>query len=210
MRRLALIGATLGVLFAAAPASAAVCQLPLDPSPPDAAALNAFALLRSPTTPSDGWPKPELLPSDTSFNQRWFHRAGALGGYSFFLLPAHQGCSGPSELWIAALGSPSTVNGAVGVRQAKRFGFWFGQGFSGGSIVAGLLPDGVARVRVTIPKGRGHPGGVSYRGAVRRTVRVRNNMALLRLGRPPADATPSRQVWFSKSGRVIRRAPGNP
>jgi hypothetical protein len=69
----------------------------------------------------------------------------------------------------------------------------------------------VAKVAVTYPKGRGHPGGVSYPHAVRRTLRVRNNLVLFRLARAPDDASsPAHQVCFSKSGRVIRRAPGNP
>jgi hypothetical protein len=211
VRRLAALGAVLAALVVAAPAVAAPC-IPAtnDPNPPDAAALHAFGLLRRAATPADSWPAPDLLPQGYGFNESSFRRAGSLGGYRFFLLPGHRGCGGRTLLFVGAAGANSTVNGGVSLSLVRHFGFWFGQGFSGGSVVSGLVPDGVAKVRVTFPKGQNHPGGVDYPRAVTRTVRVHHNMALFKLGRTPADATPSRQVWFSKSGRVIRRAPGNP
>jgi hypothetical protein len=202
MRRLALGVAVLGTLAFAAPAAAAVCIPPKVPS--------TFSVLRRSATPADSWPRTDLLPSGTTFDQPLFRHTGSLGAYRFFLLPAGT-CGTQATLYIGALGSISTVQGGATLAQVKRFGEWIAQGKAGGSLVAGLLPDGVAKVTVIYPKGRGHPGGVAYPHAVRKTVRVRNNMALFRLGRPPDDAaSPSRQIWFSKSGRVIRRAPGNP
>jgi hypothetical protein len=215
MKRVAVLVAVLGALAASAqPAGAATaCTSPqLNTDQPAQSVLSTFGVLRRPARPTDSWPRTDLLDPDESYNQNWFRRAGSLAGYSFFVLPGHKAtpCGSPPELYVGALGRFSTVNGAVSLSTIRHFGFWFGQGFSGGSIVSGLLPDGVAKVRVTFPKGRSHPGGVKYKRAVRRTVRVHNNVALFRLARPPADATPSHQVWFSKSGRVIRRARGNP
>jgi hypothetical protein len=203
MKRLLLAtAALLATLAFAGPAAAAVCQSPKT--------LSTFSVLRRAATPSDSWPRTDLLPPNVSFDQPLFRRTGSLGGYKFFLLPAGT-CGSPQTLYIGALGSISTVQGGATLSQVKRFGEWIAQGKGGGSLVAGLLPDGVAKVTVTYPKGRGHPGGVAYPHAVRKTVRVRNNMALFRLGRTPDDASsPSRQIWLSKSGRVIRRAPGNP
>jgi hypothetical protein len=215
MKRLALLAAMLCAVAATAqPAGAAgACTSPqLNTDQPAQSVLSTIAVLSRAAEPTDAWPRTDLLDPDESYNQNWFRRAGSLAGYSFFLLPGHKAtpCGAPPELSVGALGQFSTVNGAVPRSTVRHFGFWFGQGFSGGSIVSGLLPDGVAKVRVTFPKGRNHPGGVKYKKAVRKTVRVHNNMALFRLSRPPADATPSHQIWFSKSGRVIRRARGNP
>jgi hypothetical protein len=202
MRCTALGVALLSTLASAAPASAAVCQSPK--------ALSAFSVLRRSATPADSWPRTELLPTGVTFDQALFRHTRSLAGYRFFLLPAGT-CGTAQTLYIGALGSISTVQGGARLAQVKRFGEWIAQGRAGGSLVAGLLPDGVAKVTVTYPKGRGHPGGVAYPHAVRKTVRVRNNMALFKLARTTDDASsPSRQIWLSKSGRVIRRAPGNP
>jgi hypothetical protein len=219
MRRLALAAALTGALAVAPPARAAPCTSPhLNSDPPPNAVLATFGVLRRPSTPADSWPHAELLPPDISFNQGWFRRLGSLGGVRFFLLPGHDAtpCGSPAKLFVGAASGSSTngggtVQGGASLTYVKRYGEWIAQGSSSGSLVAGLLPDGVAKVTVTYPKGRGHPGGVNYKHAVHKTVRVRSNTALFKLGRPPDDAaSPSRQVWFSKSGRVIRRAPGNP
>jgi hypothetical protein len=201
MRRVLLTATLLG-LFAAAPGAAAPCISPK--------ASSTFSVLRRPATPADSWPRTDLLPSGATFDTDLFRLTGSLAGYRFFLLPAGT-CGTPTTLYIGALGSISTVQGGASLTHVKRYGEWIAQGSSSGSLVAGLLPDGVAKVTVIYPKGRGHPGGVSYKHAVKKTVRVRGNTALFELGRPPDDASsPSRQLWFSKSGRVIRRAPGNP
>jgi opacity protein-like surface antigen len=215
MRRLALGAVLFALLASAAPAAAAVCQspAPVTPDPPANQVLSSFSVLRRTATPADSWPRTDLLPAGTTFNQGWFRLTGSVGGYRFFLLPGRKDtpCGSPPELFIGALGSISTVQGGASLTHVKRYGEWIAQGSSAGSLVAGLFPDGVAKVTVTYPKGRGHPGGVSYRHAVRKTARVRSNTALFELRRPPDDASsPSRQVWFSKSGRVIRRASGNP
>ena len=217
MRKLALAIALFGVLASASagPAAARVCPVPtsLTNDPPANQVLSTFAVLRRAATPADSWPRTDLLPPDISFNRGWFRLTGAIGGYRFFLLPGHKTtpCGSPPELFIGALGSISTVQGGASLVHVKRYGEWIAQGSRAGSLVAGLLPDGVAKVTVTYPKWRGHPGGVNYKHAVSKTVRVRSNTALFELGRPPDDASsPTRQVWFSKSGRVIRRAPGNP
>src|SRR6185437_13767513 len=162
----------------------AVCISPKMPS--------TFSVLRRSATPADSWPRTDLLPSGPTFDQPLFRRTGSLGGYRFFLLPAGR-CGAAQTLYIGALGSISTVQGGAALAQVRRFGEWIAQGKAGGSLVAGLLPDGVAKVTVTYPKGRSHPGGVAYPHAVRKTVRVRNNMALFKLGRTPDDAaSPSR------------------
>lgn len=215
MKRLALLGAlTIGLAAAPHAAAAADCVPPrVTDSPPAQSVLSTFGILRRDATAADTWPQPDLFPSDATINRLWIRDARSLGSYDFFVIPATEAtsCSGPAELFIGALGSPSTVQGGARVGAIKRFGEWIAQGTSRGSIVAGLLPDRVARVTVTFPAGRQHPGGVKYKHRVRKTVRVRNNLALFRLGRPPSDAgSPSHQVWRSKSGRVIRRAPGNP
>jgi hypothetical protein len=217
MRRLAAIAVVAGALAAAQPAGAqgGVCMSPqpLDRSPVPAQLLSTFSVLDRASTPSDAWPKNDLLPRDESFYEKGIRRVRSAGGYRFFILPAHKStpCGSAPELFIGALGSVSTVQGGASLNQVRHFGEWVAQGTSSGSVVAGLLPDGVAKVTVTYPKGRGHPGGVAYPRTVRKTVKVRNNVALFKLSRTPDDAaSPSRQVWFSKSGRVIRRAPGNP
>jgi hypothetical protein len=214
MRRVVLAAAVLGVLAMAKPAGAAPCISPqLDPSPPPQQLAATFGVLRRAATPADSWPRTDLLPQDVSFYQGSSRLARSFGGYRFFLLPGHPStpCGSSPELFIGALGSIPTVQGGATLTQVKRFGEWIAQGSSAGSLVAGLLPDRVARVTVTYPKGRAHPGGVAYPHAVRKTVRVRNNLALFKLRRTPDDASsPARQTWFSKSGRVIRRAPGNP
>jgi hypothetical protein len=182
-------------------------------APPSSAALHTFALLRRAARPADAWPRPDLLPSGVTFDPHWSRLARKSGGYRFFLLPGNPNCdsSKGTLLYIGAVGQFSSVSGGATVHSVRRFGEWSAQGTSRGSIVSGLLPDGVAKVTVTYPKGRGHPGGVRYRHAFRKTVRVRHNMAVFRIGRTPDDAaSPARQVWRSKSGRVIRRARGNP
>jgi hypothetical protein len=219
VKSLALMAAALGVLVFAKPALAAPCTLPhLNHDPPQATVIATFDVLRRHATPADAWPAPQLLPPDLSFNEDWFRRTGSLGGMRFYLLPGQKAtpCGAPTKLFVGATGGSganggSVVSGGAGLSFVKRFGEWAAFGSSGGSLVSGLLPDGVAKVTVTYPKGRGHPGGVAYPHAVRKTVHVRNNMALFKLGRTPDDASsPSRQIWRSKSGRVIRRAPGNP
>ena len=93
MRRLALGVAVLGTLAFAAPAAAAVCIPPKVPS--------TFSVLRRSATPADSWPRTDLLPSGTTFDQPLFRHTGSLGAYRFFLLPAGT-CGTQATLYIGA------------------------------------------------------------------------------------------------------------
>ena len=74
------------------------------------------------------------------------------------------------------------------------------------STVAALLPDGVARIDVTYPRGRSSEPTLvrRYAHAIRRTLQVRDNVVSFRVPRNAEDAFPTRQVWRSASGEVLR------
>jgi hypothetical protein len=75
------------------------------------------------------------------------------------------------------------------------------------STVSALLPDGVARIEVTFARtesrGPDRPPR-RYARAIRRTLLVRDNVVSFRVLRDAEDAFPSRQVWRSASGEVLR------
>jgi hypothetical protein len=75
------------------------------------------------------------------------------------------------------------------------------------STLSGLVPDGVATVTFEYPKivsrGRDYKPTVYTRGLIR-TVRVHDNVIVLRVPRDVANAFAARMVWRAANGTVIR------
>lgn len=83
--------------------------------------------------------------------------------------------------------------GGTGLSQVLRRGSFLGSGGTGRpATFSGLVPDGVARARVT------------FRGGVVRTVSVRDNVISLRVRRRVGFAFPRRMVWLAADGSRVR------
>jgi hypothetical protein len=83
--------------------------------------------------------------------------------------------------------------GGTGLSDVLRRGTFLGSGGTGRpTTFSGLVPDGVARVRV------------AFRGGPVRTVVVRDNVISLRVRRRTAFGFPSRMVWLAADGSRMR------
>jgi hypothetical protein len=83
--------------------------------------------------------------------------------------------------------------GGTGLSDVLRRGTFLGSGGTGRpTTFSGLVPDGVARVRVV------------FGGGVVRTVSVRDNVISLRVRRGIAFAFPRRMVWLAADGSRVR------
>ena len=102
--------------------------------------------------------------------------------------------------------------GEAGVAEIRRTGSWGSSSSTAAgeverSTVSALLPDGVAGIQVTFARteSRGpHRPRRRYAHAIRRTLLVRDNVVSFRVLRDAEDAFPSRQVWRSATGEVLR------
>lgn len=74
-------------------------------------------------------------------------------------------------------------------------------GVSGGAIVSGLIPDGVASVELSYPAHRS--GSVNQRPFTV-TTRPVENVIVVKVPRPAEDAFPQKMVWLSAQGTTIK------
>jgi hypothetical protein len=107
--------------------------------------------------------------------------------------------------------------GGASVAQVRRNGVFSSSYVRGrGSLVVGLVPDGVATIEFTFARGRSlepepeHARRRRYSTLYRRTVHVVDNVVALTVPRLPFDALFYRQVWRASDGSVVNvvRGPG--
>ena len=83
--------------------------------------------------------------------------------------------------------------GGILLSEVRRRGLVLGSGGTGRpTTISGLVPDGVARVRLI------------FRGGLVRTVSVRDNVIVLRVRRQGRPAFPRRMVWLAADGSRVR------
>ncbi len=89
--------------------------------------------------------------------------------------------------------------GGLGVADLQAKGLWLTSGKKGSSVVAALIPDGVATVESFYP---GH--GTA---PIDRIDPVQNNVVSFGVPRDPAAAYPSRFIWRAADGSVVKTFP---
>jgi hypothetical protein len=116
----------------------------------------------------------------------------------------------PAEgLFMETYGSgPGGGGGGSDVAYVRTHGMWFSGGGPSGSVLDGLLPDGVAKVRVHFGPSRvPEPLAGKVRPQPRpktRTAVVRDNVVSLRISRTAIAAFPDRMTWYAADGSVLR------
>jgi hypothetical protein len=118
-------------------------------------------------------------------------------------------------LFVFARGPHGGGGGGGDVAMVREHGSFGSSHVRGrGSLVVGLVPDGVAKIEFAFARGRSlepeHKTRRTYRTVYRRTVAVVHNIAALTVPRLPLDALFYRQVWRAADGSVVNvvRAPG--
>lgn len=103
--------------------------------------------------------------------------------------------------------SVGSGGGGSSAARFARYGNFLSSGSRTGAEVTGVVPDGVAAVRFDYPRqvGRGrYYKPVAYPKAIRRTVRVQDNVLDFHVARGAEDALPRHMTWLAADGSVLR------
>lgn len=110
--------------------------------------------------------------------------------------------------WTSEKGGPTTYGGAVGsatLAELRTEGVVVGLATgTGRSTVVALVPDGVAKVRLTYPRRSNVGWGRTYRAVAHRTMAVTANVGRVVVPRPEPDAWFPRQDWYAADGTHLR------
>jgi hypothetical protein len=71
------------------------------------------------------------------------------------------------------------------------------------TLLASVVPDGVARVELVLARGRSPLSGRRYPSVERLSAGVVDNVALAHTTRPLRDAWVARQIWTAPDGTVL-------
>jgi hypothetical protein len=171
---------------------------------PSSAFLSMLGVLRRPQRPSDDLELSLLSHVGEGVYVNYIRLARVVAGTSYYLIPvAKPNCSGPEELLLneRSPGGFASYGGATAAHIAD--GKLFGTCCKGPTaVVAGVVPDRVAKVSITYPKsGRLH--------AVTITTKPVENVFVVTVPRESTvAAVPKSVIWRSAKGKVIKTTHG--
>jgi hypothetical protein len=202
------LGVTAPVGFASHPPINRVCfETPstANTGSPGPALLSMLGVLRRPQKPSDDLELSSLPHIGEGVYVNYIRLARVVAGTSYYLIPvAKPHCSEPEELLLnerssSYLGSSYGGATAAHIAQGKLFS---SSGKGPTAVVAGVVPDHVAKVSVSYAKS-GHLHAVTI------TTKPVENVFVATVPREsPAASVPKSVVWRSAKGKVIKTIHG--
>jgi hypothetical protein len=171
---------------------------------PSSAFLSMLGVLRRPQKPTDDLEVSSLAIGEGVY-VNYIRLARVVAGTSYYLIPvAKPNCSEPEELLLnerssSYLGSSYGGSTATRIAQGKLFA---SSGRGPTAVVAGVVPDRVAKVSLSYPK-----SGPLH--AVTITTKPVENVFVATVPREsPAASVPKSVVWRSARGKVIKTIHG--
>ena len=174
--------------------------------------LSMLAVLRTPQTPLDTLPTTSLPGGVPHIGEgiyvKYVRQAGVILGTTYYVIPVSRGCSSSQEEIVLYSHSPQGFASGSGATPSsiEHGRLLASQGTAAGSVVSGIVPDGVAKV--TLSYGAAKPSAISpsEQRAVTVTAKPANNVFAVRVPQNPGSASlPKAIVWRSAKGNVIKR-----
>jgi hypothetical protein len=166
------------------------------------ALLGELAILRRPQRKGDVTPTLvngllRTFGARDTFDRALIRRATAASGAQVFLVPVKRAAAGGSGLLVAGAGGGGCCASATTIRHGKA---WMTSGPPNRVLL--IVPDGVARVRLTLRTGpdRTHPPTVSGP--------VHDNVIVLEIPFAAETLSDDPMTWYGPDGRVVKRLGG--